>query len=208
MKLLQLVFPRNGSKAAYLLKSRQAVDVCQHRSLDDENLFTDHVFVAQLMGTDSPSTSPLKRIVAVSKCKRRIAIADWNVVKIFAIEPDAFFNKEKGSLPSGTSSTGVANCYRAFKSEEPAVGDEGYVTRTAHGYHHSYLRIKGHQKRLVALEPTELPSRGVVYSMEFQSDSEMWALTDSGLVKWFWGVGRTSMRERRLLSPVHPDVVF
>lgn len=200
------MFPRNGTKAAYLLKGVESVDDCRHRSLDDDFSPLEHVFVAKLLGTDSPSTSPLKRIVAVSKCKKRIAIADWDVVKIYAIDPDAFFIKEKGSLSPGTSSTGLANCYKAFKSEEPIADDEAYTIRTAHGYYHSYLRIKGHQKRLVALEPTELPRRGVVYSMEFQGDSELWASTDSGLVKWYWGVGRTATRERRLLSPVHPDI--
>lgn len=162
--------------------------------------------MAKFIGLDSPSTSPLKRIVAVSKCKRRIAVADWTVVRLYAIEPDAFFYKARGSLKPGTSSTCVANSYKAFKAEEPANDDEAYTTRTAHGYYHSYLRIQGHNKRLVALEPTELPSRGVVYSMEFQGDSELWALTDTGLVKWYWGEGRTANRERRFLGPARISI--
>jgi hypothetical protein len=197
------VFPRN--KGAFILKGVESVDDCRRRSLEDDWSPMEHVFVARLMGTDLPSSSPLKRIVAISKCKKRIAIADWDAVKLYSIEPDAFFTKETGSLPLGNSSTGVANCYKPFKSEEPAVDDEAYTIRTAHGYYHSYLRIKGHQKRLVALEPTELPSRGVVYSMEFHGDSELWAFTDSGFVKWYWGAGRSAMREQRNLVPVHPD---
>ena len=187
------------------MKGVESVDDCRRRSLDEDFLPLEHVFVAKLIGTDSPSTSPLKRIIAISKCKRRIAIADWDVVKLYSIEPDAFFHKTKGSLSPGTSSTVATNWYKAFKSEEPAPDDEAYTIRTAHGYYHSYLRIKGHQKRLVALEPTELPNRGVVYSMEFQSDSELWAFTDSGLVKWYWGAGRTATRMGRFLIPVHPD---
>lgn len=165
----------------------------------------EHVFVAKLIGLDSPSTSPLKRIVALSRCKRRIAIADWDVVKLYAVEPDAFLHKAIGSLQPGTRSTGVSNSYKAFKAEEPADDDEAYTVRTAHGYYHSYLRIQGHEKRLVVLEPTQLPSRGVVYSLEFRGDSELWALTDMGLVKWFWGEGRTGNRESRCLGPDHPQ---
>lgn len=204
-KLLQIVFPQNGTKGVYLLKGVETTDPCRHRSLDDE-LPMEHVFVAKLTGLDSPSTSPLKRIVVVSKCKRRIAIADWDVVRLYSIDPDAFFYKEKGSLRPGTSSTCVANSYKAFKAEEPADDDEAYTSRTAHGYYHSYLRIQGSRKRLVALDPTQLPSRGVVYSMEFQGDSELWAFTDAGLVKWYWGEGRTANKETRLWGPHNLDM--
>lgn len=162
--------------------------------------------MAKLLGTDSSSTSPLKQIIAMSKCKRRIAIADWDIVKIYAIEPDVFFLREEGSLEPGTCSSGKIKSYKSCSAEEPATDDEAYTIRTAHGYYHSYLRLKGHQKRLVALEPTELPRQGVVYSMEFQGDNELWALTDHGLVKWYWGFGRTANRERRILRPVEPSM--
>ncbi|KAE9987569.1 hypothetical protein EG328_002210 [Venturia inaequalis] len=202
--LLQLVFPRNGTKGAYLLKGVETTEPCRHRTLDDDSAM-EHIFVAKLNGLDSPSTSPLKRIVVVSKCKRRIAIADWDIVRLYAIEPDAFFYKEKGSLAPGTSSTCVANSYKAFRAEEPVHDDEAYTTRTAHGYYHSYLRIKGHRKRLVGLDPVQLPRQGVVYTMEFQGDSELWAFTDKGLVKWYWGEGRTANRETRVLGPAVLD---
>lgn len=205
-KLLQLVFPRNGTKGAYLLKGVETTDPCCHRNLDDDSPM-EHVFVAKLTGLDSPSTSPLKRIVAVSKCKRRIAVADWDIVRLYAIEPDAFLYKEKGSLTPGTSSTRVSISYKACKAEEPAHGDEAYTTRTAHGYYHSYLRIRGHRKRLVGLDCVQLPSRGVVYTMEFQGDSELWAFTDRGLVKWYWGEGRTANRETRALKPASFDSI-
>ncbi|TLD37382.1 F-box domain cyclin-like protein [Venturia nashicola] len=198
--LLQLVFPQNGTKGAFLLKGVETTDPCRPRNLDNDSPM-EHVFVAKFIGLDSPSTSPLKRIVVVSKCKRRIAIADWDIVRLYAIEPDAFLDKKKGSLISGTSSTCVANSYKAFKAEESAPADEAYTSRAAHGYYHSYLRIQGHRKRLVGLDPVQLPSRGVVYTMEFQGDSELWAFTDKGLVKWYWGEGRSANRETRVLGP-------
>ncbi|QDS75415.1 hypothetical protein FKW77_003247 [Venturia effusa] len=206
--LLQIVFPRTDTKGAYLLKGVETTDPCRHRSIDDDVSPMEHVFVAKLIGLDSPSTSPLKRIVALSKCNRRIAVADWNVVKLYSLEPNAFFDRTSGSLTPGTTSRCIANTYKAFKAEEAADDDEAYTIRTAHGYYHSFLRIQGHQKRLVALEPTHLPSRGVVYELEFQGDSELWAITDIGLVKWYWGEGRTGNRETRVLRPAQDNSEF
>jgi hypothetical protein len=168
------------------------------------------------MGTDDIKMTRMAPVVAISSSKKRIAIADWNEIKVWSIIPDAFFKKEYGSrLPDpGDNNKMLKGCLKPWKSEQADTSgsDESYTTRCGHGCYHVYVRVQRtktgpqrNDKRIVALEPIELPNRGVVYSMEFAEDDTLWAWTDKGLVKWHWGGGRDGKRQVMILPKAEHD---
>jgi hypothetical protein len=185
------------------MKSVNQEDVCRFWHVGNDAPMGEHMAVAQLLGTEKPSTSPLGRIAAISQKKNRIAIADWDVVRIWSINTAAFCDKKVGSRPRKDGdcdkTTHLKFPFKPMKSEEAENTDDlAYTVRCGHGYYHSYVRI-GKNKRIVALHPVELPNCGVVYSMEFMNESSLWAWTDRGLVKWYWGESREALREERVL---------
>jgi hypothetical protein len=200
--MLQLTFQSAYSVApgVFLIKSVNQEDVCRSWNVSTDTPMADHIAVAKLLGTDCPSTSPLGSIVAISRKKNRIAIADWDVVKIWSINTAAFCDKKVGSRNAKGIDCDKRHLrfpFKPLRSEEAEGTDDlAYTTRCGHGYHHSYVRM-GEERRIVALHPVELPRLGVVYSMEFMNEDMLWAWTDRGLVSWYWGSGREALREER-----------
>jgi hypothetical protein len=200
--MLQLAFQDSYSIApgVFLMKSVNQEDVCRFWNVSHDTPMADHIAVAKLLGTELPSTSPLGNIVSISRKKNRIAIADWDVVKIWSINPAAFCDKKVGSRTAKGDDRHKSHLkfpFKPLKSEEAEGKDDlAYTTRSGHGYHHSYVRM-GEERRIVALHPVELPPLGVVYTMEFMNEDTLWAWTDRGLVKWYWGIGRNGLREER-----------
>jgi hypothetical protein len=201
--MLQLTFqsPYSIAPGVFLMKSVNQEDVCRIWNLSSDTPMADHIAVAKLLGTEFPSTSPLGSIVAISRKKNRIAIADWDVVKIWSINSAAFCDKKVGSRIAEGSDGDKRHLrfpFKPLKSEEAEDTDDdlAYTTRCGHGYHHSYVRM-GKERRIVALHPVELPRLGVVYSMEFMNEHSLWAWTDRGLVSWYWGRGRRALREEK-----------
>jgi hypothetical protein len=209
--MLQLAFqdPLSIAPGVFLMKSVNQEDVCRSWNVSFDTPMADHIAVAKLLGTEHPSTSPLGSIVAISMKKNRIAIADWDSVKIWSLNPAAFCDKNVGSRAARSDDDDKRHLkfpFRPLRSEEAEGSDDpAYTTRSGHGYYHSYVRM-GKERRIAALLPVELPRLGVVYSMEFMNEDTLWAWTDHGLVKWYWGVGREALREERELILGEPGL--
>lgn len=137
----------------------------------------------------------MRRIIALSKDRQCIAIADWDTIKIYTIHMEAFLKPFIGSkadlaLPALEKSA-YSKSNRIRNYERPGVDDKAYTVRAGQGYYHDFVRLKGKEgKRIVALQPVELPCRGVVYSLAFSKRNILWGWTDRGLVKWNWSKGR------------------
>lgn len=205
---LQLVYQDDVAFApgVYVMKS-VSQDDCRHWSTNDSIPFSEHLAVAKLIGTEIRSTSPLGSVSAVSSKNTRVAIADWDCVRIWSVQPSAFLHKNVGSRPAQQDADKRAKgCFKPLKVEEAdGLSDMAYTSRCGHGYYHSYIKVKGKkERRIVALQPTELPRQGVVYSMQFMSDDRLWAWTDRGLVSWNWGPGRSGERSEDMLPMVEP----
>ncbi|KAF2426284.1 hypothetical protein EJ08DRAFT_377351 [Tothia fuscella] len=185
---LQLSFHNNFSPGVYLVKSVSQKDSSQKWSGLDQLPLAEHVIVGKLIGIENPKVTQLSPPLAFSPKKSRIAIADWDQIRVWSIYPDAFFKKGRGSrIPRPRDRTAnLKGCFKPLKSEEAdTTDDKAYTARCGHGYYHSYVCIKPDKyvqnqrdRRIVALEPVELPRRGVVYSMGFDGENSLWAWTD------------------------------
>jgi hypothetical protein len=205
------VIPRNKLQGAFIIKYAEEQESCSPFDLNLELPALEYTVVAKLLGSDEPTSSPMKRIIALSPDKDWIAIADWNSVKLWGVRTQAFLKQEEGSLPetppppSGNTlpSTYVGKQNKALQREFYAQDDKAYTTNCAQAYFHDHILIKGKEaKRIVGIQPIELPSRGVVFSMAFSKRNILWAWTDRGLVKWAWGRKRTGIREELPLQRV------
>lgn len=156
------------------------------------------------MGLERTLPSPLGRIFAISHKKTRIAIANWDIVKIWSIHPTAFLDKKVGCLVPEDGLDNIPKFWKPLKSEEASGPDDtAYTARCGHGYYRSYVQIKAKkQRRIVAIEPVELPKMGVVYKLDLVDENRLLAWTDRGIVSWYWGAGRNGERIEQVLHKV------
>ncbi|KAF2745509.1 hypothetical protein M011DRAFT_469565 [Sporormia fimetaria CBS 119925] len=150
------------------------------RSVDYLNL--EHVFVAQL--ADLPPLDNLSSLgfkVAVSKRAHRIAIASWKTVRVWSLDPMAFLDPEHGLRDPKT---------------DAVPGDYAYTE----GCGWQYYDCGSFERDCVVLEPVELPSQGVVLSLEFRGEDELWGVCDSGLVRWYFGANAQGRRDVKMLG--------
>lgn len=134
----------------------------------------EHLVVAQLEGLDVHTQSSLGIVMAVSQDSRRIALATWDRILVYALDPRAFLERTPGLPLAG-----------GFKA------DNAYLERCGHDYYHK----SSEYENIVGLRPVELPKAGVVFSMAFRGQNELWGLTDQGLVKWRFGARCDGRRE-------------
>lgn len=196
------------------MKYAEEQDACSPFNLNIELPALEYTVVAMLLGSDQTTTLPMGRIIALSPDREWIAIANWDSVKLWGIHTEAFFSPETGSLPAaaldpppaGTQAESwVSKQNKGLRHEFNVVDDKAYTTNCAQGYFHDHIRVKGNErKRIVGIQPIELPSRGVVFSMAFAKKNILWAWTDQGLVKWAWNSKRGGVREEIPLHRV-PD---
>lgn len=151
----------------------------------------EHEVVAILDGVDTTRSISHGHVVAVDKISTTIAIATWNRVMLYRLNPSAFLSKSIGSiLPRNVGvikrvrprSGRYASHAREVAKED---GDSSYSIHCGQGYYRTWTKFFG--KRVVCLSPIELPSCGVVTRMCFTGKHSLWAWTDRGLVNWHWG---------------------
>jgi hypothetical protein len=184
----------------FLVKGVIETERCQMIDLRKPLPSMEHLIVAQLQDVDLQTTMSHGRVIAHTPNFKRLAIATWDRVQLFSIDHEAFLDSRKGSLSAesvdpASYTQHKKHKFRNFKSEEWVKDDHAYTLRTGQGYYGSYIRLPDGKTRIVALQPIELPRMGVVYRMKFTQDDMLWAWSDRGLVKWYWGPGRRGRRE-------------
>nr|KMM68767.1 F-box domain-containing protein [Coccidioides posadasii RMSCC 3488] len=138
---------------------------CQHvPNLDRGRRFNQWVAMARLWGYQN-SESSLSGLVATSPRGKRIAIANWNVIYIWALNPQVIIEGQQGKeweyYPEN------------MKSE--------------HGF--------------VELKPIVLQPDAVCFNLKFsQSEDELIALTDRGLMRWDLGPAGKGFKVKKFLD--------
>lgn len=139
----------------------------------------EHRIVAKLEGIDTQTQSSLGIIMAVSEFSRRIALATWNRVLVYALKPRAFLDRPYADGPA-----------------EDFEMDHAYLEKCGHDYYGKSEK----NENIVSLWPLELPQSGVVFSLAFRGQNELWGLTDRGLIRWTFGARCDGRRDELLLS--------
>ena len=159
-------------KGVFILKSVQYPLECKKFDPYESNGALEHITVACL--ADPPDLHNLPTIglkIALSPRNKRIALAAWRTLRIYAIEPLAFLSP-KCSYGSKKSHT------------RDSPHDYAFVNQCGWSYHSNGSLENG----CVVLEPVDLASPGVIYEMEWRHEHELWALTNEGVCKWDIGV--------------------
>lgn len=162
----------------------------------------EHELVGVLSGIDLDASISHGYVIASNS--RRVAVATWDRIQLYAIEPDAFLTSKTGSLqfneswPKKTVKRKSLH-FSNYSCEFGRNGDHTYSTNCGQGFYRRYTRL--YSRRLVSIKPIELPRRGVVHKLHFTDDDTLWAWTDGGLVKWYWGPGRKQKRQDAELFP-------
>ena len=149
-----------GWTVACLLKSGAscASHKCGHvLNLDRGRRFADWTIVARLWGFRNP-TNTLGSIVATSKRGTRLAVANWNLLYVWALEPNALIDQNANGYypPSWQSSASNmielrpimlpldAVCFKLFFTQ----GENELVAITDQGLKYWDLSTLGHGRRL------------------------------------------------------------
>lgn len=149
-----------GWTVACLLKSQASCSSrnCGHvLNLDRGRRFADWTVVARLWGFRNPTNS-LGSIVASSKRGTRLAVANWNFLYVWALEPNALIDENANGYypPSWQSSASDmvelrpimlpldAVCFKLFFAE----GEDELVAITDKGLKYWDLSTMGHGRRI------------------------------------------------------------
>jgi len=193
---------RNGSMGAFLIKGWEEIQPCSQIDARSDWPMLTHQFVARLAHAPIRAAQSTTQglIVATSERGTRIAIAAWNEIFLYAIVPDAFLDQKIGSgeqTKKGLKGS-IEELVKAGKihSKKPGKEDHAYTRKSGRPFYQDIDESTG----LPQINPTRLPSAGVVYAMEFVGEDHLWAWTDRGLVRWYWGTGRQGMRETYVLG--------
>jgi hypothetical protein len=195
--------PEGGRRGLFLVKGSFDSDNCTQLDLENPLPQLEHEIVGELMGVDLDTLVTHGNVMAVSPSRRRVAVATWDRIQLFAIEPEAFLDARKGSLSLERrrakkikrQSFQFVNLSCEFSDEE----DHTYSTNCGQGYYHQYTRFW--HRRIVALAPSSLPANGVIHKLHFIDDETLWGWTDQGLSRWYWGPGRLGRRVEKELFP-------
>ena len=201
--------PDGRRRGLFLVKGSFDSDSCTHLDLEKPLPQLEHEIVGELIDVDLDTLVTHGNVIAISSSHKRVAIATWDRVQLFSIEPNAFLDAEKGSLRLGRRRTKkikrqsfqFVNLTCEFSDED----DHTYSINCAQGYYHQYTHFW--HRRIVALLPITLPSNGVVHKLHFTDNKTLWGWTDRGLTRWYWGPGRKGKRVEKELFPgtvVHP----
>ncbi|KAK3067602.1 hypothetical protein LTS18_001022, partial [Coniosporium uncinatum] len=195
------VSPCSTHTGAFLIKGCEEVQPCSQIDARNDWTVLTHRFVARL--TNAPVSAARSTsqgfIVATSEQGTRIAIAAWTDVFLYAIDPGAFLEKNVGSgdqTKKGLKGS-VEELVKAgrIRLKRPGEEDHAYMRKCGRPFYKGVDESMG----LPRIKPTKLPLAGVVYTMEFVGEDHLWAWTDRGLVKWYWGAGRQGTREEYVL---------
>ncbi len=119
----------------------------------------------------SQGRSSLGTVMAVSQQGRRIAMADWDRLLVWALEPETFQVGDPYNYQSG-------NFRKFYGCDE----DD------------SILRI----------EPLQLPTQAIIHRLCFTGENRLYAIADSGLMRWDLG---PSCSNKRKFEPLDAPVM-
>ena len=169
-------------KGVFILKSVHYPLTCKQHDPYVSNGVSEHIPVACL--AEPPDLDHLPTIgmkIALSPRSNRIALAAWRTLRIYSIDPMAFLSSKRS--------------YGSRKSHARRYPhDYAFVNFCGWDYYNGRERVGG----CVMLEPVEIVSTGVIYSLDWRSEDELWALTNEGVCRWNIGVradGRKGVAE-------------
>jgi hypothetical protein len=190
--MLEIVFNRarehNGRPCrvgAFLTKAIFYPEACADYDETVDYGVPEHIYVARFAGIDiwNISTQGLK--LAASGRGQRVAMANWRTVLVWAVQPDAFLARSDAHVEVFPDDHAyVESCGHVFYANEPV------------------------EEEMVVLLPLRLPERGVVFDLQFIGEDELWAWTDEGLVRWYFGSmckRALEVRELDVSEPVRFD---
>jgi len=191
-----------AQRGAYLIKGCEETQNCVNIDAQNDWPSLTHRYVARLADVPIAAAESTSQgfVVATSQLGTRIAIAAWDDVFLYAIEPYAFLDSNKGS--GARTKKGLKGSLDdliksgRIRLKRPGEEDHAYMRKCGQPYYQEVDGCTG----LPVIKPTKLPSAGVVYAMEFVGEHHLWAWTDKGLVKWYWGPGRQGAREEYALG--------
>ncbi|KAI9700729.1 MAG: hypothetical protein M1836_002098 [Candelina mexicana] len=157
-------------QAAYVVQAEQECLYlnCDHETdLQQGRGSSEWRPLAQL-GRYTQGRSSLGTVMAVSQQGRRIAMADWDRLLVWALEPETFQVGDPYNYQSGN--------FRRFYGcdEDDAI-----------------LRI----------EPLQLPTQGVMHRLCFTGEDRLYAIADSGPMRWDLGPSCSNKRSFETLDP-------
>lgn len=195
---------KEGWTVACLLKSQTTCrsNHCGHTlNLKRGRRFGLWQVVARLWGYRKPNNS-IGGIVATSSGGTRIAIANWDVIYVWALEPNEIIEENVGGYyrspyasPRSSSSS--------FSSPSPA-SNTGEGTERARN---KSTAVDEAWEEMVELKPIVLPLGAVCFKLEFVpgQEDDLVALTDRGVMSWYLGPSGKGGRDWTDTLSVEPN---
>ncbi|KAI9659881.1 MAG: hypothetical protein M1821_001233 [Bathelium mastoideum] len=160
-------FRAGEPREAFLVKGVQTIEYHRNISVGSFDSYDERKVVAKLCGYDATMQTSIGPILAISLQGTRVAIAFWDRVLVWAIEPEAFLN------PSvGTPSVDV--------DVRDEAGDVGYLTGCGATFYRKFQSSSG----LIYILPVELDNLTVVYKLAFTGEDILFGLTSHGVISW------------------------
>lgn len=154
---------------------------------------------ARLWGYRKPSNS-IGGIIATSPSATRIAIANWDAIYVWALNPSEIIEENSGGYYrtahtlNGSSSSSPSPVPNADEGTEEAASKKSAALNGADG-------------GMIELKPIVLPLGAVCFNLEFVygKDDELVALTDRGVMTWSLGPGGKGRRDLKKTLEVVRD---
>ncbi|KAF2115834.1 hypothetical protein BDV96DRAFT_646014 [Lophiotrema nucula] len=168
--------PRSG---AYIMKAVHYPSHCKPFSMTKDHHHLRHTYAARLVGVpDLFSLSTLGLLLAVSPKAYRIAIVSWKTVRVWAIDSRALLDREY-----------------SLGCDDHVPGDYAFTEGCGWQFYKKDDLLAGSEFDTVDLYPVDLPSAGVLHSIEFRGEDELWGWGERGLVRWNFDTYANGTRE-------------
>ncbi|KAK2760353.1 hypothetical protein FQN54_002423 [Arachnomyces sp. PD_36] len=192
---------REGWTVACLLRSQAHVRYtrCGHvMNLKRGRRFNQWLVVARLWGYRKPSDS-IGGIIATSSGGTRIAIANWNAIYVWALNPHEIIEENEAGYyrtPRATSTSPSSS----FSSPSPNAEEVEKARNKS-------AALDETDPGMVELKPIVLPLEAVCFKLQFVEgeEDELVALTDRGAMSWSLGPSGKGRRDLKQTLPIEPS---
>lgn len=194
---------KEGWTVACLLKSQTSCrsNRCGHvMNLKRGRRFATWRVVARLWGYRKPSNS-IGGIIATSTSGTRIAIANWDVIYVWALNPSQIIEENSGGYYRTPNTFHRSPSSSVSSTPSPAPNAEEGTETAARN---KSAALSHADEEMIELKPIVLPLGAVCFKLEFVEgkDDELVALTDKGVMSWSLGPSGKGRRDLRETLPV------